>query len=180
MLYVKARFPINEISCLKTLLYWSEITSIGIHHIQCRSSFDSWFFSSYMMLENIHTNLQHFDIKQKINQWILKLFISGSHFAKDPVSVWAFDNKQLVFETGFENRIQFRCNQTRLINVEIQFDVDVANAVAIHFTNEVLPALWMEVYPFYFNQSKSLWNIEIKLLNHLFFSIAIIFSYIRK
>ena len=113
MLYVKARFPINEISCLKTLLYWSEITSIGIHHIQCRSSFDSWFFSSYMMLENIHTKVQHFDFKQKINQWILKFFIIGSHFAKDPVSVWAFDYKQLVFETGFENRIQFRCNQTR-------------------------------------------------------------------
>ena len=42
----------------------------------------------------------------------IKFFISGGHFAKDPVSVWAFDYKQLVFETGFENRIQFRCNQT--------------------------------------------------------------------
>ena len=36
---------------------------------------------------------------------ILKFFISRSHFAKDPVSVWAFDYKQLVFETGFKNRI---------------------------------------------------------------------------
>ena len=64
MLYRKARFPINKISCLQTLLYWSEITSIGIHDIQCRSSFDSWFFSSYMMLENKHTKVQHFDMKQ--------------------------------------------------------------------------------------------------------------------
>ena len=44
-------------------------------------------------------------MKQKINQWILKFFISGSHFAKDPVSVWAFDYKPLDFETGFENQI---------------------------------------------------------------------------
>ena len=63
-------------------------------------------FSSYMMLENVHTKVQNFDLgmKQKINQLILKFFISGSHFAKDSVSVWVFDYKlkQLVFETGFQ------------------------------------------------------------------------------
>ena len=43
MLYIKASFPINEITFLQTLLYWSEITSKCIHGIQCRSLFDSCF-----------------------------------------------------------------------------------------------------------------------------------------
>ena len=30
---------------------------------------------------------------------------------------------------------------------EIQFNVNVANGVAIDFANDVLPVLWMEVYP---------------------------------
>ena len=101
---IKASFPINEVTCLQTLLYWSE-NSKGIHDIQWRgvsTVVASWVFSSCW---KIHTKFQHFVIKQKINQWILKFFISGIHFAKNPVSVWAFDYKQLVFETGFKNRI---------------------------------------------------------------------------
>ena len=35
-----------------------------------------------------------------------------------------------------------------------EFDVNVANGVAIDVANDVLP-WWMEVYPFRFNQSKS-------------------------
>ena len=45
---------------------------------------------------------------------------------------------------------------------QIQFDVDVANSIAIDVANDILPALWMEVYPFPFNQSKSLLHTEIK------------------
>ena len=43
-----------------------------------------------------------------------------------------------------------------------QFDVNVANRVAINVANDVLPIWWMEVYPFGFNQSKSLLHAEIK------------------
>ena len=39
---------------------------------------------------------------------------------------------------------------------KIQFDVNVANAVAIDVANDVLSVWWMEVYPFCFNQSKPL------------------------
>ena len=41
---------------------------------------------------------------------------------------------------------------------KIQFDLNVANGIA----NDVLPFWWMGVYPFRFNQSKSLLHVEIK------------------
>ena len=44
----------------------------------------------------------------------------------------------------------------------MQFDVDVASGVAIDVANDVLLVCWMEVYPFQFNQSKSLLHAEIK------------------
>ena len=44
----------------------------------------------------------------------------------------------------------------------IQFDVNVANGVAIEVTNDVLPVWWMEVYPFRANQSEELLRVEIK------------------
>ena len=72
-----AGFPINEVTCLQNLLYWSENTSKGIHDIQWRSLsavVDSWVFSSCWKIHN-------------------KFFISGIHCAKNPVSVWAFDYK---------------------------------------------------------------------------------------
>ena len=47
---------------------------------------------------------------------------------------------------------------------KIQFDVKVANGVAIDVANDVLPVRWMEVCPFLFNQSKSLLHAEIKWL----------------
>ena len=43
-----------------------------------------------------------------------------------------------------------------------QFDVNVANGFAIDVANDVLPVWWMEVYPFRFNQSKSLLHAEIE------------------
>ena len=43
-----------------------------------------------------------------------------------------------------------------------QFDVNVANGVSIDVLNDVLPVWWMEVYPFRFDQSKSLLHAEIK------------------
>ena len=46
-----------------------------------------------------------------------------------------------------------------------QFDVNVANRVAIDFANNVLPVWWMEVYPLRFNQSKSLLHAETKWYN---------------
>ena len=45
---------------------------------------------------------------------------------------------------------------------KIQFDVDVANGVAIAVANDVLPVWWMEIYPFPFSQSISLLQGEIK------------------
>ena len=36
---------------------------------------------------------------------------------------------------------------------KIQFDVNVANGVAIDVASDVLPVWWMEVYPFRFKQS---------------------------
>ena len=45
---------------------------------------------------------------------------------------------------------------------KIQFDVDVANDIAIDVVHGVLPVRWMEVYPFPFNQSKLLLHVEIK------------------
>ena len=45
---------------------------------------------------------------------------------------------------------------------KIQFDVNVANSVAIDVANDVLSVKWMEVHPFRFNQSKSLSHSEIK------------------
>ena len=50
---------------------------------------------------------------------------------------------------------------------KIQFDVDVANGVAIDIANNVLPIWRMEVCPFHFNQSKSLLHAEIKWYEHL-------------
>ena len=45
---------------------------------------------------------------------------------------------------------------------KIQFDVNVANGVAIDVANTVLPVWSMEVYPFRLNQSKSLFHAKIK------------------
>ena len=44
---------------------------------------------------------------------------------------------------------------------KIQFDVDVANGFAIDVANDELPVWLMVVYPFPFNQSKSLLHAEI-------------------
>ena len=46
--------------------------------------------------------------------------------------------------------------------LKIQFDVNIANSVAIDVAKDVLQVWWMEVYPFYFNQSKSWLHAEIK------------------
>ena len=35
---------------------------------------------------------------------------------------------------------------------KIQFDIDIANSVAIDVANDVLPVWWMEVYRFHFSQ----------------------------
>ena len=43
-----------------------------------------------------------------------------------------------------------------------QFDVNVANGVAIDIADDLLQVWWMEVCPFRFNQSKSLLHAEIK------------------
>ena len=40
---------------------------------------------------------------------------------------------------------------------QIAFDVNVANGVAIDIDNDVLSVWWMEVYPYRFNQWKSLY-----------------------
>ena len=45
---------------------------------------------------------------------------------------------------------------------KIQFDVNVANGVAVDVANDVLPVWWMEVYPFRVYQSESLLHAEIK------------------
>ena len=45
---------------------------------------------------------------------------------------------------------------------KIHFDVDVANSIAIDVAKDVLPVWWKEVYPFCFNQSKSLLHAQIK------------------
>ena len=45
---------------------------------------------------------------------------------------------------------------------KIQFDVNVANGVAINVANDILRVWWMEVYPFRVNQSESLLHAEIK------------------
>ena len=39
---------------------------------------------------------------------------------------------------------------------KLQFDVNVANGVAIDVANDVLTVWWMKVYHFRFNQSESL------------------------
>ena len=44
----------------------------------------------------------------------------------------------------------------------IQLDVDVAISVAVDVTNDVLPVWRMDVYPFCFDQSKSLLQAEIE------------------
>ena len=41
-----------------------------------------------------------------------------------------------------------------LLMSEIQFNVNVANGVAIDVANDILPVRWMEVYPFCVNQSE--------------------------
>ena len=45
---------------------------------------------------------------------------------------------------------------------KIQLDINVAKDVAIYVANDVHPVWRMEVYPFRFNQSKSLLHAEIK------------------
>ena len=45
---------------------------------------------------------------------------------------------------------------------KIQFEVNVANGVAIDVAIDVLLIWWMEVYTFCLNQSKSLLHAEIK------------------
>ena len=55
-------------------------------------------------------------------------------------------------------------NLKRVIMSKIQFDVNVANGVAIDVANDTLPVWWMEVYPFRVNQSESLLHAEIKWL----------------
>ena len=47
---------------------------------------------------------------------------------------------------------------------KIQFDVNVANSVAISVTYDISPVGWMEVlvYPFRVDKSKSLLHAEIK------------------
>ena len=45
---------------------------------------------------------------------------------------------------------------------EIQFDIHVANGVAIDVANDVHPVWWIEVYPFRVNQSESLLHAEIE------------------
>ena len=45
---------------------------------------------------------------------------------------------------------------------KIQFDVNVANDVAIDVTNYLRLVWWIEVYSFCFNRSKSLSHPEIK------------------
>ena len=44
---------------------------------------------------------------------------------------------------------------------KFQFDVNVANGVAIDVANDVLSLWWMEVYTFRINQSKSLLHAAI-------------------
>ena len=43
-----------------------------------------------------------------------------------------------------------------------ELDVNVANCVTIIVANDILLVWWMEVYPFRFNQSKSLLHAENK------------------
>ena len=45
---------------------------------------------------------------------------------------------------------------------KIQFDVYVANSVAIDVANDVLPVWWIEAYPFRGNKSKSLLHAKMK------------------
>ena len=50
---------------------------------------------------------------------------------------------------------------------KIQLDVEVANGVAIDVANDVYPICWMDVYPFRYNQSKSLLHMYMPKLNDL-------------
>ena len=45
---------------------------------------------------------------------------------------------------------------------EIQFDVNVANGVAVDVAKEVLLFWWNDVYPYCVNQSESLLHAEIE------------------
>ena len=47
---------------------------------------------------------------------------------------------------------------------KIQFDVNVVNGVAFDVANGVLPARWIELYYFRFNQSESLLHAYISLI----------------
>ena len=58
---------------------------------------------------------------------------------------------------------------------EIQFDVNVANDVAIDVANDVLPVSWIEVYPFRVNQSESLLYAELKCFNKNFYILSMCF-----
>ena len=44
---------------------------------------------------------------------------------------------------------------------EIQFDVNVANGIAVDVANDVLMVWWKEVYPFRVNQSEELLHANI-------------------
>ena len=50
---------------------------------------------------------------------------------------------------------------------KIPFDVYVANSFAIDVTYDLHQVWWMEVYPFRFNQSKSLLSIYLSILSAL-------------
>ena len=45
-----------------------------------------------------------------------------------------------------------------------EFDVNVANGVAIDVAYDILSVWWMEVYPFHFSQSKSLLQAKFNSL----------------
>ena len=62
---------------------------------------------------------------------------------------------------------------------KIQFDVNIANGIAIDIANDVLLVWWMDVhvYPFRFNQFKSLLHVEIKWLNLVSFERPLLVEY---
>ena len=63
--------------------------------------------------------------------------------------------------------ITYYLNQNALLMCKIQFDINVANRIAMDVANDILLVWWMEVYHFCFNQSKSVLPAKIKLLKIL-------------
>ena len=47
---------------------------------------------------------------------------------------------------------------------KIQFEINVADGIAIDVANDILPVWWIAIYVLGFNQSKSLFHAEIKWL----------------